>query len=60
MFISREKIAFLLVLSDYFYQLVLKLKKPVEQLVTRLGTLRQLLVMGLVTQPKLLVRELKK
>jgi len=50
---SRENCFF----TSAFYQLVPKLKKPVEQLVTLLGMWRQLLVMGLVTQLKLLVRE---
>jgi hypothetical protein len=57
MFNSQVKIGFYLFFQAAFYQLVLKLKKPVEQLVTLLGMLRQLLVMGLVTQLKLLVKE---
>jgi hypothetical protein len=57
MFNSRVNIAFYLFFQGVFYQLVLKLKKPVEQLVTLLGMLRKLLVMGLVTQLELLVRE---
>jgi hypothetical protein len=39
---------------------VLKLKKPVEQLATLLGMLRQLLVMGLVTQLKAVGEGVKK
>jgi hypothetical protein len=57
--ILKSKLLFHLFFQAAFYQLVLKLEKPVEQLVTLLGMLRQLLVMGLVTQPKLLVRSKK-
>ena len=57
MFNSRVKIIFYFFFQAAFHQLVLKLKKPVEQSVTQLGMLQQLLVMGLVTQLKLLVRE---
>jgi hypothetical protein len=53
---SRVKIAFVLVLSGWLLSACAQVKKPVEELVTLLGMLRELLVMGLVTQLKLLVR----
>ena len=55
--ILKSKLLFYFFFQAAFYQLVLKLKKPVEQSVILLGMLRQLLVMGLVTPLKLLVRE---
>jgi hypothetical protein len=60
MFNPRVKAFFCLLFSFTLYRRVLNLKKLVEQLVTRLGMLREKLAMGLVTLRKLLVRELKK
>jgi hypothetical protein len=57
MFNSQVKIAFLLVLSGCLLSGCAQVKEAGRTMVTLLGMLRQLLVMGLVTQLKLLVKE---